>query len=584
MTGALVYLYGVTVRNAVVQRLRRLRQPKYLFGAIAGLAYFYFVVFGRGFSRAGRGSGAAPGPGGGGPETLAWIEPFAAPALALVVLLAWLIGNSRAALQFTEPEAAFLFPAPVRRRTLIHYKLLRSQLGILVSAFLLTLLFRRGSASGHPLQQAAGWWVVFSTLNLHFIAASFTRQQLLDLGLNPVRQRLLLGGALCLLALAGWRWLPVPADASSLAALTDYARQLLGSPPVSWLLLPFTLVTRPYFAATPGEFLPALGPALLLLLAHYYWVIRADVAFEEGSLELAAKRAKIAADARDGRWAPGRGAPTKPRSEPFRLGVHGWAPLAFLWKNLIALGPLFRLRTWLIACAAMFTLISWLGADRGRSEYLMLIVVFSSMFSTALLVGGPMFMRREVQQTLTQLDITKAYPLAGWQIVLGQLLSPIVLLTFIEWFLLLCFILAVGAAKQKVAFLVLLGAGGMGGVALVVPPLVGLLLCLPYAGVLYFPAWAAASPPQAGGAGIEMLGQRLIFMLGYLVVLVVALLPAAGAGALVFFIAHALIGQITAFILTTLVVSVILGAEFAAGVWWLGGKLDRFDLSTEMPR
>lgn len=585
MTGALAYLYFTTVRNAVVGRLRRLRQPKYLLGAIAGFAYFYFIVFGRGLARSGRPAGPAPLPDGGGLDALAWIEPFAAPALAIVVLLAWLIGNSRAALQFTEAEAAFLFPAPVSRRTLIHYKLLRSQLGILLTAFFFTLVFRRGNASGHALQQAAGWWVVFSTLNLHFTAASFARQQLLDLGMNPVRQRLLLGGALGLLAVAAWWWLPTPADTSSFAALLDYAQQQLGQPPLTWLLLPFSLVTRPYFAPDAWTFLIALGPALLLLLAHYCWVIRADVAFEEGSLELAAKRAKLAADAHDGRWAPGRGAPTKPRSEPFRLGARGWAPLAFLWKNLIALGPFFRLRTWLIACAAMFTFISWLGADRGRSDYLMLIAIFSSMFSTALLVGGPMFMRREVQQTLTQLDITKAYPLAGWQIVLGQLLSPIVLLTFIEWFLLLSFILAVGAAKKKIAFLVLLGAGGMGGVALVVPPLIGLLLCLPYAGVLYFPAWAAASSPAAGGSGgIELLGQRLIFMLGYLVVLAVALLPAAGAGSLVFFIAHALIGKITAFVLTTLTVSAILGLELAGCIWWLGGKLERFDLSTELPR
>ena len=581
MTGALVYLYVTTVRNAVVQRLRRLRQPKYLAGAIVGAAYFYFFVFGHAFGRTPRGHG--PAAAAGGFDTLAWIEPFAAPALALVVLLAWLLGNSRAALQFSEAETAFLFPAPVARRTLIHYKLLRSQLAILFSAVLMTLLFRRGSATGHPLQQAAGWWVVFSALNLHFIAASFARQQLLELGLNPWRQRLLLGVALLLLGVAGWWWLPAPADSSSFAALMEYARSLLVQPPLAWLLLPFRLVTRPYFAADPAAFLFALGPALLLLLAHYWWVIRADVAFEEASLELAARRAKIIADARAGRWNRG-GAPTKPRSEPFRLGARGWAPLAFLWKNLIALGPFFRLRTWLVACVAMFALTSWLGADKNRSDYLALILGFSGMFSFAVLLGGPMFMRREVQQTLTQLDITKAYPLAGWQIVLGQLLSPILLLTFAEWFLLLSFVLAAGAAQKKIAALVLLGAGGMGGVALVVPPLVGLLLCLPYAGVLYFPAWAAVSPTQAGGGGIELMGQRLIFMLGYLVVLVVALLPAAGAGALAFFIANALIGQITAFILTTLVIGVILGAELAACVWWLGGKLERFDLSTELPR
>jgi ABC-2 type transport system permease protein len=557
MTGAFVYLYVTTVRNAVVQRLRRLRQPKYLTGAIVGIAYFYFFVFGRAFSRPPHGAAAAA-TAAGGFDAQAWIEPFAAVALAVAALLAWVLGNGRAVLQFTEAETAFFFPAPVSRRMLVHYKLLRSQLGILISAGFMTLLFRRGVTTGHPLQQVVGWWVAFSALNLHLIAASFARQQLLELGVNPWRQRLLVGLALLLLGGASWWWLPAPTDTSSFPALMDYARHLLGTPPLAWLLLPFQLVTRPYFAADPAAFVLALGPALLVLLAHYWWVIRADVAFEEASLAFAAKRAKIIADVRAGRWNAGRNAPTKPRPEPFGLGARGWAPLAFLWKNLIALGPFFRLRTWLVACAAMFALISWLGADRARSDYLALILGFSGMFSLMLLVGGPMFMRREVQQTLTQLDITKAYPLAGWQVVLGQLLSPILLLTFLEWFLLLTFTLAAGAAKKKMAFYALLGAGGMGGAALVVPPLVGLLLCLPYAGVLYFPAWASTSTPQVGGGGIEVMGQRLIFMLGYLVVLVVALLPAAGSGALAFFIANALIGQITAFILTTLVVSVIL--------------------------
>ena len=41
---AFSYLQALTAYNGVRQRLRRLRQPKYLFGAVAGLAYFYFFV------------------------------------------------------------------------------------------------------------------------------------------------------------------------------------------------------------------------------------------------------------------------------------------------------------------------------------------------------------------------------------------------------------------------------------------------------------------------------------------------------------------------------------------------------------
>ena len=67
------------------------------------------------------------------PEHLQLFELVGALALFVIVLLAWIIPHERAALTFTEAEVAFLFPAPVSRRTLIHFKLLRSQLRIFFS-------------------------------------------------------------------------------------------------------------------------------------------------------------------------------------------------------------------------------------------------------------------------------------------------------------------------------------------------------------------------------------------------------------------------------------------------------------------
>jgi len=118
----------------------------------------------------------------------------------------------------------------------------------------------------------------------------------------------------------------------------------------------------------------------------------------------------------------------------------------------------------------------------------------------------------------------------------------------------------------------------------VTPPLIGLMLCIPYVGVLYFPAWGAQSTGGQAGGGIELMGQRLIFFAGYLVVLVVAALPAAALGGLVFFIVNALVGLTPAVVFTALGVSAVLVAELAGAVWWLGQKVESFDLSTELPR
>ena len=44
MINAYLYLQWMTVRNATAQRLSRLKQPKYLIGAIAGGAYFTYFL------------------------------------------------------------------------------------------------------------------------------------------------------------------------------------------------------------------------------------------------------------------------------------------------------------------------------------------------------------------------------------------------------------------------------------------------------------------------------------------------------------------------------------------------------------
>jgi ABC-2 type transport system permease protein len=585
-TNALLYLYGTSFRNSLVARIKRLRQPKYLAGAVVGGAYFYFFLFRNIFRGSPHAAPSLPVSAG----TAALYLPLAALVLFVLVALGWILPSSRAALLFTEAGVAFLFPAPLTRRMLIHSQLLRSQIAIFFSAFFLTLVFRRGSAfGGNALTHALGWWLILSTLNLHLLAASFVREWMLDLGLQPGRRRLVLLGVLaavlagCWLAVRGTVPAPTDADAAGLGAMADYANRVLTTAPVSWVLAPFRLVVAPYFATTLSGFLLALGPALLLMALHYMWVVRTNVSFEEASLELATKRAERIAAYRAGRWRSARDLPTKPRAEPFALAARGWVPVAYLWKNLIALGSLYRLRTWLIACAVAAVGLPWLGADPTRLPLLKIIGAAALMFTAWTALFIPMLMRREMQQTLEHMDIVKSYPLPGWQVVLGGLVTPMTLMVFIEWWLLLVAVLALGSHTHDRALVVLLGSAGAGCVALLLPPLCGLMLCIPFAGVLYFPAWAQPVGTQSAG-GIEVMGQRLIFMLGYVVVLIVAVLPAAGVGAVVFFLANAFLGQAAALVLTALTASLLLCAELAGAVYWLGEKVENFDLSTELPR
>src|SRR6266568_2667735 len=51
MFSASVYITVCSAKNRIRVRLRRLREPKYLIGAIVGAAYFYFTIFARMWGR-----------------------------------------------------------------------------------------------------------------------------------------------------------------------------------------------------------------------------------------------------------------------------------------------------------------------------------------------------------------------------------------------------------------------------------------------------------------------------------------------------------------------------------------------------
>ena len=589
MIGALVYLQLTSLRNALSQRLSRLRHPRYLAGAIVGFAYFYFFFFRHLFSDRGR-----PALHMAGMPTLtvdwpALLEPLGALVLFVVVALAWILPKDRAALHFTEAEVAFLFPAPVSRRTLVHFKLVKSQLAILISSLFLALFSNRWSfLGGNVAIHAAGWWLIFSLLNLHLLAASFARERLLDLGLDPARRRLIAAGGLALLGAATWlglrRTLSLPTDAelASTDALLRYAQAVFAAPPLGWVLWPFRLAVRPFLAADAGAFAWALGPVLLLLIGHYLWVVHSDVAFEEASLAFAQKRADRIAAMRSGQWR-GPASRAKPRRAPFALAATGPAPFAFLWKGLLAAGPMYYPRSWLTVAVVCVAGTLWLRRVPEYWPFVEGISFLSLGIGAYALLLGPMLFRRGLNLMLTRLDVVKTYPLRGWQIVLGEMLTPIALLTAFEWLLLTLAALGVQTIFRKVAAIPFLPGAGAVSIGLLVPPLGGMMFAIPFAATLYFPAWMGTGAQRGGG--IEAMGQRLIFFAGYLVVLVVAVIPAALVGVVPFVVLQLLTGSLPVTVLAAgATASVVLVGEFAGVIWWLGQRYEKFDLSAELPR
>ncbi|HSY51715.1 MAG TPA: putative ABC exporter domain-containing protein [Thermoanaerobaculia bacterium] len=325
MIGTFLTVAFLTLKNRILQRVRRLRQPRYLIGAIAGALYFWYLIFRH---SAGNGRillktfGISP-----------VVPDVASVVVLMLMILAWALPGDSGGIEFSEAEIAFLFPAPLRRRDVLLYKILRAQPQALFSALIMTVLgwWRRGLF--------VGVWVTISALSIYFIMVSLgrARLRLLRIGFIP---RLLgvaaIVASLFWLAVSEVRNLPPAAfrDAPSFFKALD-------APAIFQKPLIRTILFIPHFfayAALPSS-LASLALSSLaviaLAVAFFYLAAALNVSFEEASLSASQKRAsrrEHAGGRRRGASVMFRRAPP-----PFRLQETGPVEVAILWKNLIAL-------------------------------------------------------------------------------------------------------------------------------------------------------------------------------------------------------------------------------------------------------
>jgi hypothetical protein len=116
--------------------------------------------------------------------------------------------------------------------------------------------------------------------------------------------------------------------------------------------------------------------------------------------------------------------------------------------------------------------------------------------------------------------------------------------------------------------------------AIIVPTLNLISLLIPNAAVLLFPAWFQIG--AEGPRGIEATGQRLIAMLGQLVVFVTAMIPAVIVFAAVFLLVNLVLGPAVAVPIASFAAAAVLALEAGFGIHLLGRVFERFDLSAEL--
>ena len=574
MNRALIYLVSRSFVNAIAYRVRRLRQPKYLAGAVFGALYFYIYFF-RHFIHGARGSGAGPVM----PLGELRIELSALILFTVTVVFSWLWPGSRAALHFSEAEIAWLFPAPVDRSALIRFKLVKTQLSLLFLSLVMTLITGRAALGAQVWMHLGGWWIVFSTFQMHRLGASFALQRLTQRGLSDWKRRLaVLAGMLALTtAIYFWRIsAPNLPQLSASGEWLDWLRSFLHAGPAPWLLLPFRLVVQPWFAPDLTGFLTALPAALALMLLHYVWIIRSHVSFEEASIALSQKRAAFLAARRIG-GLRAKQTPGTSNTPVFRLKPIGFAPVSFLWKHTLSTGGRRKALQWLGACALFFAIACGLSST-GRwplAQGIVAIVAvgFFLLVTFANSAVGAQVIRRD----LLAIDLLKTFPLPGWKIVLGEMLGPVI----------------GGSALQIISLAVLAASlpsfidpdGIQDGllpivvcsIAVVMPAINLTLMIIPAAATLLFPAWFRSG--ESITPGLETMGLRIIMALGQLLALLAAIIPAAILGGVAWMSAQMLGAAGAAIFPAAGIAAITLSVEACMGVAWLGRLFDDFDPS-----
>ncbi|HTU02122.1 MAG TPA: hypothetical protein VMG58_09910, partial [Candidatus Sulfotelmatobacter sp.] len=196
------------------------------------------------------------------------------------------------------------------------------------------------------------------------------------------------------------------------------------------------------------------------------------------------------------------------------------------------------------------------------------------------LLVGPQVARQDLRSDLPNADILKTYPLEGWRLALGELLAPTAILTLVLWLAILVSALAVDSQgtldwltpglRVTVALCMALAAPFICFIQLIVPNSIMVLM----------PGWYQAS--RSRGGGIEMFGQRLIFGVAQFLIALLVAAPAVCAAALIIFSSQWLLGVGPAVAIASVAVLTILASEAAIGLWWLGWRFEKFDLSTEI--
>lgn len=558
-------------------QLKRVRSPRYAIAMLLGIAYIYWALIHN--TRVTTESGINP------IADLArsgLAVPLASALILFTTARWWLFKGDRSALAFSHAEVQFLFPAPISRRGLVHAKLVRGQLAILINVLIWSVFLRGGAASAAGWQRGIALWLLFSTLTLHRLGAAIVRANALEH--ERAGQRRSIVPAIVFTAVLGavaWGvfgdWQVIRAAAErSIPAATRALAQSLSQPIPSWALFPVRSVLEPVFATTGSRWLQLIPLSVLVFALHYLWVLRLDASFEEAALEATQVRAELIKNVRNSSGIRKRSVKGKIARIP-RLRLTGRPEVAITWKNVAAAmrGTAWRLQIIMTLLGLTFTAVMTSSASAGTAE---LFLGLCAGWGAMLVLIGPFAMRYDLRLDLPRLAILKTYPLSGAKLVAAEIASTTLLHSVSIWMLMIVPLVMISLnpslfdSIHRTAIYLL-------AAAIIVPAVNLLTFTIQNGAALMFPSWVRMG---VEARGFETMGQNLLTMGATTLLSAVALVFPAGLAILIVWLGTTWLGP-WAVLAAAVFGSALLVAELWPVIFWLGSVFDRTDVSDVSP-
>jgi ABC-2 type transport system permease protein len=571
MLSASLYITVCTTRNRLRVRLRRLREPRYLLGAIVGTAYLYFSVLG---PRRGRRPGR---PGNNSGPAIALLSAWQVAGVSLaglgafvMALLAWLLPTRSGLLEFSPAEIAFLFSAPVSRRQLLVHRIVRSQISSLFLAAVMAIVIAPSSGFAR-FRFAVGMWALFTTFRIYFAAVTLMRARFSASDASVRRAA----------------WVPIAVLLAALATVAGaIVRQLISAPATgaldfavriaratstglpSLILWPFNALVDPLLESTVGAFAVSMGGSLAVLGAVTTIMLLSDATFD-----LAARETGEPGQRSRERQST---APPRALNPGWTLELTGRPEWAFVWKGVMQTIRAFNVRALRLVAPAIFGLIAMSAAAMAASRLqgpAAFISVVAAINAGAAVLFGPQWMRQDLRGDFQHLDLLKTWPVRAADLIRGEMAWPAIFISGCAWLGILCAGLFSGTALPDVPFVdrwaIALAA------AIAAPALVAAQFTIHNAIALIFPAWVPSGARRT--RGIDAMGQQLIMLAAIVIALLIFALPGAIAGVVAWFVFHRLIGS-AVFVLAATLFAGIVAVEVLAATELLGPAYERLDL------